>query len=571
MKNIIDPILLEVMWSRLQSIVNEQASALIRASFTTIVRETEDLSCGIFTPKAEMVVQAVTGTPGHINTMASAVKHFVARYPRDRVEPGDVLISNNPWLCSGHRHDFTTVSPIFRNENLIGWTSTCCHAIDIGGIGFSADASEVFEEGLGLPILKLYKGGNPNQDVIDIIKDNVRLPKEVMGDIMAQISSQDICANQLCEFMERYQLDSLEPLAGEIFERSEKAMRDAIAKLPDGNDSQHEIYLDGFEAPIKLSARLIIKGDELTVDYSGTSPQIKKGINVPLNYTHAYTTYAVKTIISPEIPNNEGSFKPLKVSAPEGSILNAQPPAPVQVRHVVGQSCVMVVMGAFEKILPERTIGDGGSVYVAQWYGKTSKGRPFVNNYFANGGMGARLNKDGIHAFSFPTNVKNAPIEVVENISPLFFIKKEIREDTGGSGKFRGGCGQTFVVQVQSSYPTTVSPLCERTKFPSLGRIGGNDGRLGEFIMQDADGGETQLLPKTRYTFEPGSIMVMHLPGGGGYGPAAERDPNLVLDDVIKGYVSIESARDKYKVLIARDTAGKLAIDWQTTEKLRCG
>jgi N-methylhydantoinase B len=567
MKKEFDPILLEVMWNRMVSIVNEQAAALIRASFTTIVREVEDLSCGIFTPDADMVVQAVTGTPGHINTMATAVRHFVAKYPKDKVKPGDILISNDAWLCSGHRNDFTSVTPIFRGDVLVGWTSTCCHAIDIGGAGFSADTHDVFEEGLGLPIVKIFEEGKPNQDVIDIIRTNVRMPKEVMGDIMAQISSQDICAEKLCEFLDQYQLDTIEPLAEAIFDRSEAAMRAAIEALPDGR-YEHEVFVDGFEEPIKIHVTITIKGTDLTLDYEGTSAQIERGINVPFNYTHAYTTYPLKALISPEVPNNEGSFRPIRITAPEGCILNAQPPYPVMGRHLTGHYCPPVVVGAFEKIVAERTLGDAGGVYIPQWFGRTPEGKRFTINYFASGGMGARSNKDGIHAFTFPSNVKNTPVEVMETVSPLFFQKKEIIPDTGGIGKYRGGCGQSFAVQVRSPYPAVISALFERIKFPGLGRNGGGTGKLGEFILRDKDGAERRPHPKSKIPLASRDIVILNLPGGGGYGAAHERDPLAVLDDVVKGYVTVKSARRDYKVLV-REEDGRYELDWDGTREMR--
>jgi N-methylhydantoinase B len=567
MKREFDPILLEVMWNRLISIVNEQARALIRTAFTTIVREVEDLSCGIFTPDAEMIVQAVTGTPGHINTMATGVKNFVKRYSKDAVKPGDVLITNDAWLCSGHRNDFTSVTPIFKNGILLGWTSTCCHAVDIGGAGFSADTHDVQEEGLGIPIVKIFKEGKPNEDVLDIIRANTRMPEEVMGDIMAQISSQDVCVAKLCEFMEQYQLDSIEPLAGQIFDRSERAMRAAIGALPDG-EYRHELFTDGFEKPIKLAVTVTIKGTDLTVDYTGTSSQVDRGINVPFNYTHAYTTYPLKALISPEVPNNDGSFRPVKVTAPEGCILNAQFPYPVMGRHLTGHFCVAAVLGAFEKITPERTVGDGGGVYIPQWFGRTKEGKVFTNNYFHSGGMGARSNKDGIHAFTFPSNVKNSPVEVMEAVSPLFFEKKEIRDDSGGAGKYRGGCGQSIAVKITSQYPGVISGLFERTKFPALGRKGGSEGKVAEFIIRDKEGRETRPHPKSKHTLPPGSCMILNLPGGGGYGPAYERDPEAVLEDVIQGYVSIKSAEENYQVAI-HEKSGKLNIDWGETNKLR--
>jgi N-methylhydantoinase B len=567
MKREFDPILLEVLWNRLISIVNEQAAALIRASFTTIVREVEDLSAGIFTPDADMIAQAVTGTPGHINTMANAARNFLKRYPKDQVKPGDVLITNDPWLASGHRNDLTTLTPIFKKNSLVGWSSSCCHSIDIGGVGFSADTRDVFEEGLGIPILKIFKEGKPNHDVIDIIKANVRMPMEVMGDIMAQISSQDVCATKLCELMDQYQLDSIEPLAGAIFDYSERAMRRAIEKIPEG-DYHHEVFLDGFDEPMKISVTINVKGKDLAVDYTGTSLQIKRGINVPLNYTHAYTTYPLKAVINPEVPNNEGSFRPIRVMAPEGCFLNAQFPFPVMGRHLSGHFCVAAVMGALEKIIPERTIGDGGGAACPQWFGYTKEGRIFASIYFFSGGMGARFNRDGIHALNFPTNTKNAPIEVIESTAPLFFEKKEILPDTGGVGEYRGGCGQSIAVKVTSPYPAIISGLVERTKFPAKGRQGGKEGKVCEFVIRDKYGKETKPNPKSKQILTPGSTVIINHAGGGGYGPGSERNPEAVLEDVIQGYVSAKSAKMDYKVVI-NDKNADFCIDREKTKRIR--
>jgi N-methylhydantoinase B len=566
-----DPILLEVMWNRLISIVNEQAAALIRASFTTITRETEDLSCGIFTPDADMIVQALTGTPGHINCMATAIKHFVKKYPKDKVKYGDVLICNDPWLCSGHRNDFTSATPIFKDGVLVGWTATTCHSIDIGGAGWTADTRDVLEEGIGIPIMKIFDRGEQNHDLFEILKANSRMPKELIGDIMAQVSSQDICAEKVCGFMEQYQLNSLEPLAEALFDRSERAMRAAIEAIPDGK-YHAVVFLDGFDDPLKIEATITINGTDLTVDYTGTSPQLDRGINVPLTYIHAQTTYTIKFAISPDVPNNEGSFRPVKVTAPEGCVLNAQFPHAVVGRHLTGHFGVAACLGALEKVAPEKTIGDGGGVYVPQWFGRSNEGKVFINNYFFNGGMGARYNKDGIHAFSFPPNVKNSPIEVVESISPLFFEKKEILPNTGGIGKYRGGCGQSIAVRVTSPYPALINGLYERTKYPALGRKGGGSGALAQFIVRDKNGEERRPHPKSRHILEPGDCVILNLAGGGGYGLAHQRNPEAVLQDVIQGFVSVESAIKNYKVAIHKqDGKSDLGIDWDETKKLRNG
>ncbi|MCC6791211.1 MAG: hydantoinase B/oxoprolinase family protein, partial [Thermomicrobiales bacterium] len=330
-----DPIRLEVMWNRLISVVNEQATALMRTSFTTIVREAGDLSAGVFDTRGYMIAQAVTGTPGHINAMATCIHHFLAVFPAESLRPGDVLITNDPQQTSGHLHDFTVITPVFREDRVVGYFGNTCHVLDIGGIGLSTDGRSMFEEGLLIPITKLFDRGEPNRLLLQIIAANVRAPEPVLGDIHAQAAGNDVGAARLIEFMDEFGLEALEPLADEIIGRSERAMRAAIAALPDGTFT-NAVYSDGYEEPVKLNVTITKSGDALHVDWSGSSNESTRGINVVLNYTHAYTTYALKCALAPDVPNNEGSFRPVTVSAPPRSILNAQPPAAVAARHILG-------------------------------------------------------------------------------------------------------------------------------------------------------------------------------------------------------------------------------------------
>src|SRR4051794_19725625 len=356
----LDSIRLEVMWNRLISVVNEQATALMRTSFTTIVREAGDLSAGVFDTRGYMIAQAVTGTPGHINAMATCIHHFLAVYPKESLVPGDVLITNDPQKTSGHLHDFTVITPVFRNANLVGFFGNTCHVLDIGGIGLSTDGRSVYEEGLFVPITKLYDAGAPNRQLLAILAANVRAPEPVLGDIHAQAAGNDVGAARLIEFMDEFGLERLEPLADEIVGRSEQAMRAAIAALPDGI-YQNTVYSDGYEEPVRLHVEITKQGDSLLVDWAGSSPESKRGINVVLNYTHAYTTYALKCALAPEVPNNEGSFRPVKVTAPEGSILNAIKPAPVAARHILGHFLPGVVFGALAEVIPDRVLAEGAA------------------------------------------------------------------------------------------------------------------------------------------------------------------------------------------------------------------
>jgi hypothetical protein len=340
----LDPILLEVLWNRLVSVVEEQARALMRTSFTSVVREAGDLSAGLFDRRGRMAAQAVTGTPGHINAMATSAHHFLAAYPIETLKPGDALVTNHPWQTSGHLNDFTVMTPVFREGEVVALFGNCCHALDLGGRGFGADGRQVYEEGLFVPISRLFVGGEPNEDLLRLIRANVRTPFEVVGDLYAQAGSNEVGGVRLLEMMDEFDLPDIESLSDEVCSRSEAAMRTAISELPDGV-YEHQTSTDGFDEPIELAVAVRVEGDEMVVDYEGSSSQSERGINVVLNYTTAYTTFGVKCAISPEVPNNDGSFQPIKVTAPEGSTLNAVHPAPVGGRHIIGHFLPGLVHG----------------------------------------------------------------------------------------------------------------------------------------------------------------------------------------------------------------------------------
>ena len=324
----IDPISLEVLWNRLVSIVDEQAAALIHASFTTVVREAGDLSAGVFDAQGRMLAQAVTGTPGHINTMANCVRdHVVPAFPLEALEPGDTLITNDPWAASGHLFDLTIVSPVYRGGRGIGWFASTCHATDIGGLTMGADASEVFEEGLAIPLLKLFERGEPNHDLFEIIRANVRVPDLVIGDIHAQQAGNIVGSRKLVEMLDDCEIDDLETLGPLILDRTEHAVRESIRQIPNG-EYRSEVSIDGFDDPLTIRCRITIDDSDIFVDYSGSSPQVDRGINVVLNYTQAYSTYTLMAAIAPAIPNNEGAFRPLHITAPSGSILNCPSSGP---------------------------------------------------------------------------------------------------------------------------------------------------------------------------------------------------------------------------------------------------
>jgi N-methylhydantoinase B len=529
-----DPVTLDICWNRLVGVVNEQAAALMRTSFTSIVREAGDLSAGVFDRRGFMVAQAVTGTPGHINSMALAMRHFLAACPLETLAPGDVLITNDPWKTSGHLNDVTICSPVFRGRECVAFFASTCHSADIGGHVLSAEAREVYEEGLFIPIMKLYEAGRLNATLAALIRANTRVPDLVMGDFHAQIAGGAVGGDRLLEFMEEFGLDRLEPLADEIIGRTERAMRDAIARLQPGA-YESSLTSDGFGEPITIRCRCLVERDQLVVDYTGSSAESRRGINVVMNYTEAYTTYGVKVIVSPEVPNNEGAFRPVRITAPAGSILNARSPAPVAARHVVGHFLPHVVAGALKQAVPDRVMAEGSAnIWGIQVAGKDVDGRPFTYIFFTSGGTGARASKDGLSATAFPSGVLGTPAEVIETLSPLVIEKKALREGSGGDGRFRGGLGQVIAFRVKTREPYVCSVLCDRTRIPAQGFFGGEPGALGGVLVN----GRAPANPKAEQHLGPDDVVEVRLPGGGGYGRPQERDPALRERDRREGYAT---------------------------------
>jgi N-methylhydantoinase B len=542
----LDPVTLEILWSRLVSVANEQAAALQRTSFTPIVREAGDLSAAVFDARGRMLAQAVTGTPGHINSLATGMHHFLETFPPDTLRPGDVLITNDPWKTSGQLNDLSVVTPVFRDGRLVGFFGNTCHAIDIGGRGLSADATEVYEEGLYIPITKLYDRGEPNEELLRLLGANVRAPYEVLGDVHAQVAGNQVGVERLLAYLDEFGLPDLEDLGAEILRRSEARAREAIAALPDG-DYDHVIHTDGLDEPIRIQCRVSIRGDEILVDYAGSSPQVDRGMNVVLNYTAAYTSYALKCAIWPEVPHNDGSFRPVRTVAPEGSILNPRWPAAVAARHIVGHFLPHAIFGALVKVIPDRVIAEGaGNIWLTTVRGA---GRDrFVTVFFAAGGTGARPNKDGLSCHSFPSGIATTPVEVIETTSPLVVRRKELRRDSGGPGRYRGGLGQAIEVEVRTGEPFVVSSLSDRMKFPAQGYLGGKPGARGGFRTSLG----TRPNIKLSQWFPAGTSFTLELPGGGGFHDPLTRDPEAVARDVAEGFVSPRAAERDYGVRVDR-------------------
>src|SRR5512135_376679 len=539
----IDPVTLEVIWNRFMSVANEQQDTLIRTAFSTIVRESQDLACGLFDTKGRMIAQSLSGTPGHINAMATSMKHFLAAFPPNQLAPGDVLITNDPWQTAGQINDITITTPIFRAGKMVALFANTCHSADIGGRILSAEAREVFEGGVRIPIMKLFDAGEPKQILMQNVRSNVRQPDEVIGDFYAQTACNETGGRALLEMMDEFGLDSIDAVAEEIIRRSEAAVRAEIAKLPNGEWSS-ETWSDGFEEPILVRCKVEVAGEEIFIDFTGSSPQSTRGINVVLNYTHAYASFAIKAAICPDVPHNEGSFRPVHVSAPPGSILNALDPAPVASRQVIGHFIPSAIFAALSGALPGRLMAPGADpIWLSVWRGQNP---PFTLTIFQVGGTGARPAKDGLNAVGFPSGVAGVPAEVIESLSPVVLKRRELRTDSGGAGKWRGGLGQLTEFTRRGNGSWSVSSIADRTEYAAPGLLGGQAGATGEVTLRDS----TRLNAKAVKDLKPGEVVHVNLPGGGGYGEPLTRDVEKVRWDVIEGYITPEEAEKKYGVTV---------------------
>jgi N-methylhydantoinase B len=551
----------QIMWNRLISVVEEQAQTLLRTAFSTTVREAGDLSAGVFDVEGRMLAQAVTGTPGHVNCMAIGVKHFLDKYPMAKMREGDVYITNDPWLTCGHLHDLTVVTPVFRDGRPVGSFASTAHVVDIGGRGFGPDGRAVFEEGLYIPIMPLVRAGEINQDLMEMVRWNVREPLQVEGDILSLIACNQEGARRLLGMMREFSLDTLDDLAADILTRSREAALAGIRKLPPGT-YRNRLTMDGYDEPIELVAAMTISRDGVHVDFDGTSPVSNYGINVVLNYTIAYTSFGVKCIVAKEVPNNAGSLSTITVSAPEGSILNAPRPWPVAARHVIGHMLPDVVFGCLHQAVPDQVPAEGASsLWIVQLRGGATaldkdarrnapaETPPFEIALFNSGGAGARPARDGLSTTAFPSGVRTMPVEATETVAPIIVWRKEMAEDSGGAGAERGGLGQVMEIGGADGAPFSVLAQFERIHNPARGREGGGNGGAGAVGLAS---GKT-MRSKGQQTIPPHDRLQLTLPGGAGYGDPFTRDPNRVLEDVRDGLVSAESARRDYGVQLTPD------------------
>ncbi len=544
----------QIMWNRLISVVEEQAQALVRTAFSTSVREAGDLSAGVYNADGLMLAQAVTGTPGHVNAMADAVAHFIRRIGRDNIAEGDVYITNDPWEGTGHLHDITVVSPSFHNGHHVGFFACTAHVVDIGGRGFGADAASVYEEGLYIPIMKFADRGAVDETLIRIVRGNVREPYQVVGDIYALATCNEIGQRRLAEMMDEFGLDDLEGIGGFILDNSRRATLERIAALPQKTASGG-MTIDGFDQPIDLKVKITVLPDRITCDFAGTSPVDKKGINVPLVYTKAYACYALKCAIAPEIPNNAASLAPFQVTAAEGSIVNAVHPAPVALRHIIGHMIPDTVFDALDQILPATVPAEGAgclcNFQVSLRAARGQRGRRAEVLTFNSGGAGARPTVDGLNATAFPSGVMTMPIEATEHTGPVIIWRKELRPDSGGAGQFRGGLGQVMEVSAAAGHECDFSAMFDRVDHPARGRQGGADGAPTTIAQDDG----TPMRGKGKQFVAEGRRVMLTFPGGGGYGDPVARDHALVRRDLARGYISAEAAMRDYGLSAAEVAA----------------
>ncbi len=551
-----DPITIEILWRRLTSIVDEADSAVARTAFSSLLRDAHDYTCMFTDSRGRELAQGSFATPGQSGAMAIGVKNLVTSLPTDTYRPGDVFITNDPWALAGHLNDVCVMSPIFHRDKLVAFTACVFHHSDIGG-RVASDNHDVFEDGLFIPLVKLYDGGVLNNSVMEMIRWNVRTPDEVTGDIRSQIAANHVCAEKICQMLREYELETLDDLAEEIISRTEKSMREAISKVPDGIYKAEGIVeqTEGKE-DLVLKVAVHVKGSDILVDMTGSSSQVDWGGNVVYNFTFAYVFMALKSMFDPDIPNNDGATTPISLEAPEGSVVNCRFPAAVAARMQVGHFVTEIIYRAMADALPDRVIaGSGGTpACMNVLYGRDRDGKPWHSVRIRGGGMGASSEGDGNFVYIFPANGANTPVEILESDTPLIVEKRELIPDSGGPGRMKGGLGRRVVLKIPDDEyaplpPVSLAMQSGRYRHPAEGLFEGKDGRKASFLINGKEGN-----PYGLTHLKPGDTVILDAPGGGGYGNPLERDPELVQKDVVDGYVSLKAAADQYGVVVDPET-----------------
>ncbi len=537
----LSPIKVGVVWARISGLMDQVGETCVRTSFSSVVRENYDFAIGLLDARGRQIAQSRRSVPSFIGTMARTLQAMLEKFPIETLSDGDVLITNDGWLGTGHLNDITMIKPLFRDGRHIGFIGSIFHTVDIGGAP-SPSAKDCYEEGLNIPPSKILIRGEENPLLIDILKANLREADETLGDIRAQFAAYHICAGRLFPLLDEEGLPDLEAFADEALDRSEASLRRAIDALPDGT-YRDELTADGFDHPLVIRCAVTIRGSELAVDFTGTSGQIEHPVNSPLTFTQAYSCYAIKCALDPGTPINDGAFRPITIAAPEGSLVNPRRPAPVWGRHLSGHYMPPAIYGALAQVAPDKVIADCGSPLWNVYFKGRRRGaeRPFVKMFFMNGGHGARPTQDGPGCLSFPSNVSNQAIEHFENQTPLLVEEKALVPDTGGAGRFRGGNAQRLSFRNVGETPLTVTIRHERVDNPPRGLLGGEPGAAGiDLINGD------RIPAKTQTPIAPGDVITFQTPGGGGMGSPVDRDPQAIRADIASGLVSAAQAKARY-------------------------
>ncbi|MGI9479513.1 MAG: hydantoinase B/oxoprolinase family protein [Hyphomicrobiaceae bacterium] len=535
-----DAVSLSIMWDRLVALTDEIVSTLVRTSFSTIVSESYDLSCVLLDADANTIAQGTFSVPAFIGSAPVTARHMLAKFPPETLKPGDIVITNDPWLGTGHLFDITMMRPVFRKGQIVAYTVSITHLPDIGGAGFGSSATEVFHEGLRLPILKLYEEGELNDLVVEIIRTNVRVPEQTMGDVMANVACSEVGARELNNFMDEYDLDDLSALSSAIRGQSERQMRGKIAELADGHYS-NQIKVEGFDGPVDFAVQIDVAGDSVSVNFDGTSGCVRAGVNVPFCYTNAMVLHAIKSLTLPNIPNNQGSVAPISVDAPAGCILNAQPPFPTGGRHAMGHFVAPLIYGALADAAPDEVQADSGMMNLITFQGQRRDKRAFSSLYFASGGYGALKGLDGWSTLPHPSNMAVVPVEIWETLTNTTIVEKRLLKDSGGAGQWRGGLGQQVELRNDTGDIVVMLGMGNRTSFPAKGISGGRTGTLREHQL-----GGQPVHAKGRVEIAPGETVRIVEAGGAGFGDPRARDRDAIAADIANGLISIEAAKRDY-------------------------
>lgn len=538
-----DPVTTEILWSKLISLLDEAATTLVRAAFSPVIREANDFACVLTDPRGQSLGESRLSAPSFLNTIPITIRAFIERHPLETLRPGDVLLTNDPWLASGHLPDVTVAMPIFYRSRIVAFAGVCAHMTDMGGRQRSTDARELYEEGLQIPICMLLEAGKPNKLVLSFVSENVRVPQDVLGDLTAATSALELCQQRVTEMIDEYGAEVFSELGPTIQSISEQSMRQAIATIPDG-EYRAETRLDGVNDSLILRCALRVRGDEIEVDYTGSPPRQPISVNSVFNYTYAYTVYPIKCVIDPHSRNNAGSIRPIKVIAPEDSILNPRKPAPVGGRSVTGNMLHDPIFRCLSQALPDKVqAGSYGPGWTLTVGGRRADGAYFAGNFHNTGGQGASSFCDGISCVRFPSNVCNTPAEILENAVPLLLEEKTLRADSGGPGRNRGGLGQKVGYRSLSDEPMTISVIADRTMEGALGLLGGGTGATGSVHVNDK-----RVNAKLQFVLSPRGLLVLETPGGGGYGDPKERPADLTRKDLAFGYITANHAAKAYYI-----------------------